>query len=195
MKEIWADIIEFNGCYQISNMGRVRSTDRYVNHWRGGKRKVEGKIKTLTLNFGGYLTVGLCENSRMHTRFVHRLVAIAFVPNPSNYDHVNHIDENKLNNTPINLEWCTHKYNMNYGTRTERATKSNLNHKNKSKMVSQSTLDGDLIAIYPSTKEAMRQTGLSSSSISTSACGGRFDNRRGKWVYSYQYAGYKWEYI
>ena len=195
MEEIWINIDGFDGCYQVSNLGKVRSVDRYVNQWRGGKRKVEGKIKALTLNFGGYHTVVLCEDSKGHTKFIHRLVAIAFVPNPSNYDHVNHIDENKLNNTPSNLEWCTHKYNMNYGTRTERATMANINHKNKSKMVSQSTLDGDLIAIYPSTKEAMRQTGLSSSSISTSACGGRFDHRRGKWVNSHQYAGYKWEYI
>lgn len=68
-----------------------------------------------SLNTHGYLRVGLCKDSKSKTVCVHRLVAKVFVPNPNNYDVVNHKDENKINNNADNLEWCTTKYNHNYG--------------------------------------------------------------------------------
>ena len=92
---------------------------------------------------------------------VHRLVAEAFIPNPQNLETVNHKDENKLNNSVSNLEWLSRKDNLSYGTRTKRAAEANINNPKKSKQVQQ--LDkstNELLATFPSTKEAERLTGI-----------------------------------
>lgn len=102
MKEIWKNIMGFNG-YQVSNLGRVRSLKTY-------------KILKQTTNSQGYKTLGLCKRSKISTFLVHRLVADAFIPNPDKLPCVNHKDENPSNNCISNLEWCSYKYNINYGT-------------------------------------------------------------------------------
>lgn len=114
--EIWKDIKGYEGIYQVSNMGRIKS----LNYRRTGK---EG-ILNPTYDKDGYLLVYLYKNKKMKCCKVHRLVAIEFLPNPNNLPEVNHIDENKENNTVYNLEWCTSKYNINYGTRTEKCSKT-----------------------------------------------------------------------
>lgn len=109
MIEEWKDIEGYEGIYQVSNFGRVKSLKR---------------DKTLKLITGSnYLKVNLYINNSMSTKSVHRLVAEAFIPNPENKPQVNHIDEDKTNNVASNLEWMTAKENMNYGTRTERTLK------------------------------------------------------------------------
>lgn len=109
--EIWKDIEGYEGIYQISNKGSVKSIPR-----KGAKG---GLIKP-TADKDGYLCIGLNKNARRKTFKVHRLVAAAFIPNTENLPEVNHKDENKLNNCVDNLEWCTHIYNSSYGTRWKR---------------------------------------------------------------------------
>ena len=116
MKVVWKDIKGYEGIYQISNFGeviRLRSYDSR-NHLRNSKI-----LKQRTTS-DGYLQLGLHKNGKETKYLVHRLVAEAFLPNPDNLTEVNHIDENKQNNCISNLEWCTHKYNTNYGTCQER---------------------------------------------------------------------------
>lgn len=106
-KQIWKDIPGYEGEYQVSNTGKVRS----LNYQR-----TKGKVVKLKLcNKDGYMAIGLYKNGKRTKYPVHRLVALAFIPNPNNYPIINHKDENKTNNTVWNLEWCTQKYNINYG--------------------------------------------------------------------------------
>lgn len=115
MEEIWKDIEGYEGLYQVSDLGNVRSLK-----FSGGN-----KVKLLKQNTNrGYKQVTLRKNGKMKTCKVHRLVAMAFISNPNNYKEVNHKDENPSNNDVSNLEWCTSEYNKNYGTRNERASES-----------------------------------------------------------------------
>lgn len=121
--EIWKDIKGYEGYYQISSFGRVRGLDRYVKQ---GDRTIMLKSKILKPRYdsGKYLRVILTKNAIAKGFSIHRLVAQHFIPNPDNLPEVNHKDEKKENNNVDNLEWCTSKYNTNYGTRTERASKT-----------------------------------------------------------------------
>ena len=112
MEEIWRDIKNYEGLYQISNLGRVKRL-RFINrHLNFEKEKILKPYKD-----GGnyYFVIGLHKDGKRKYKAIHRLVAETFIPNPNNYPVVNHKDENKLNNRIDNLEWCTHKYNSNYG--------------------------------------------------------------------------------
>lgn len=120
-REIWKDIEGYEGLYQVSNMGRVRSLDRIDA--RGHRWK--GRMLSSKLRKDGYREVILCRDGKRKYMFVHRLVAGAFLPNPDNFPQVNHKDENKANNAVSNLEWCSALYNINYGARTKRAAKAN----------------------------------------------------------------------
>lgn len=116
--EEWRDIKGYEGLYQISNLGRVKSLrDNHGNY----REKILNPS-----NRKGYLIVSLCRKGRKREFKVHRLVALHFIDNPNNYSQVNHKDENKENNRVDNLEWCTPKYNSNYGTRTQRASEKLL---------------------------------------------------------------------
>ncbi|RXM57212.1 NUMOD4 domain-containing protein [Clostridium tetani] len=125
-KEIWEDIEGYEGLYQVSNLGRVKSLN-YKN------RGIEKLLKQFE-DSKGYLKVGLSKNKKSKHLFVHRLVAKAFIPNLNNYPIINHKDENPLNNSINNLEWCTYKYNNNYGTKKERISKANKGKKRTAEM-------------------------------------------------------------
>lgn len=130
MTEIWKDIAGYEGLYQVSNLGSVKSIDRKVF----GKEHLfvqfkKGKIKKAHLSGKGYLKVVLYKENKPKRCYVHRLVAETFLNNPNNLPQVNHKDENKLNNNVSNLEWCTNKYNCNYGTKNERMINTRLKNK------------------------------------------------------------------
>lgn len=177
-EEIWKDIKGYEGQYQVSNMGNVRS----LNYHRSGKCK----IMKLSLNHIGYLYVCLKVNGIQKTYRVSRLVAQAFVPNddPEHKTQCNHINEDKLDNRACNLNWMTPKENVNWGTCIERRNLKNINH-NKSKAVRQLTKDGVLVTIWPSAMEAQRN-GFCESHI-TACC----NNKKG----FYTHKGYKWEWV
>lgn len=110
--EIWKPIPQYEGLYEVSNYGEIRSA-------------VTQRIKNQFTKPNGYKTVQLWVGNKGRSEYVHRLVAFAFVPNPNNYPQVNHKNEVKSDNRAENLEWCTQKYNNNYGTKNDRAVKAN----------------------------------------------------------------------
>ena len=124
MVEVWKDVQGFNGVYQVSNYGNMRSIS-HVQHYtdsigRNVTRSVKGKRLIPTPIQRGYAGVTLYDNGKKITKCVHTLVATAFIDNPNGLPQVNHKDENKLNNRVDNLEWCTCSYNINYGTGNNR---------------------------------------------------------------------------
>ena len=128
MEEIWKDIPGYEGQYQVSNLGRVKSLDRFITQMNHGKlitRRYPGKIFNLKPdNTTGYVAVVLHKDNVPTDYLVHRLVAQSFIPNPDNFPQVNHKDENTSNNCVDNLEWCTNSYNVNYGSRNEKVRNS-----------------------------------------------------------------------
>ena len=179
--EVWKDIKGYEGRYQVSNMGRVKSLERTFIDKTGRKQHIKERILKPRTDKDGYLRVDL-HNSKAKRFAIHRLVCEAFHENPENKPCVNHIDENKTNNIASNLEWCTVAENNKYGTRPTKIAKANA--KNKSKAVGQYTLGGKLIKVWQSTHEVERQLGFASPNISAVA--------RGKRKTAY---GYVWKYI
>jgi hypothetical protein len=108
MNEIWKDVIGYEGLYQVSNLGRIKSLPKYDRKGRFHPEQLKAQVN----NGGGYLVVNLKHNGCQKMRTVHRLVAEAFLDNPNKYPVVNHIDGNKKNNCLTNLEFCTHSSNM-----------------------------------------------------------------------------------
>ena len=113
MIEEWKDVKGYEGLYMISNLGRIKSL-------QGCKYRKQERILKQYKKTGGYYQVSLSKNHKSKWFTVHRLVAINFIDNPNNYPQINHIDENKSNNSASNLEWCTAKYNNNYGSLPEK---------------------------------------------------------------------------
>lgn len=112
MKEEWKDIIGYEGYYQVSNLGRVRSKDRIVTHSNGSKVLYRSKILAAPADHWGYNAVSLCKyDIKRKTCKIHRLVATMYISNPNKYLEVNHKDGNKSNNKVTNLEWVTGKEN------------------------------------------------------------------------------------
>ena len=124
MNEEWRDIKGYEGKYQVSNLGRVKSLN--YNHTK--KEEILSNVPDAQ----GYLKVNLYKNGKKRTFTIHKLVAFHFIDNPSNYKEINHLDENKQNNIVDNLEWCTRKYNQNYGTRNKRVSEKIKGSKNGS---------------------------------------------------------------
>ena len=156
--ELWKDIKSFEGLYQVSTWGRVRSLDKYIDVKIRNVDKVLKRGKILKPAYGkdGYLTVNLCKNGKRTNFCVHRLVAEVFISNPNNLPCVNHKDEVKTNNYPYNLEYCTYKYNTNYGTRNKRTSIKLINREDLSKKVYQYDMQGNLIKEWSSVAEASR---------------------------------------
>lgn len=167
MKEIWEDVKEYEGFYQVSNLGNVKSLNRLVLLYNGGQYTRKGQKLKLLLSKDGYYQVHLLRNGIAKTVKVHRLVASAFIPNPNNFAEVNHKNEIKTDNRVENLEWCTQEYNKRYGTATRRRTEK------ISVKVAQYDLDNTLIQIWDSMREAERKTKILNQSISLCCKGKR----------------------
>ena len=167
MKEIWKPVVGYEGFYEVSNIGRVRSLARIVECNDGRKRKIKDRTLKGSRNSGGYSGVTLHKDGCTKFVNIHRIVAEAFVPNPLEKEEVNHKDENPSNNHASNLEWVTHKENLNYGMRNERVAKAN------SKPVAQYTKDGAFIKVWASAAEVKRQLGFNHSNIIQVAKGNR----------------------
>lgn len=158
MTEVWKDIEGYEGIYQVSNFGNVRSLDRIVQYIDGRIARFKGITRKPVKNQDGYLAVVLAKNrNEAKTVRIHRLVAAAFVPNSDDLPEINHKDEDKENNRADNLEWCDRLYNCRYGTRGERISKSN------SKPIAL-TKDGKQI-VFASQEQAAKQLGVKSQSI------------------------------
>ena len=171
--EHWKAIAGYEGLYEVSDQGRVKSL-------KFGKEKILKPRET----HGGYLKVALCKDGKVEQSKIHRLVAKAFIPNPNNLGTVNHKDEVKTNNTVSNLEWMSIKDNNNYGTRNKRLSETQINDKNKSKevqMFDKST--GELLDTFPSLMEAGRVTGINQGNISKCCLGKRKSSGGYVWKY------------
>lgn len=173
MIEIWLPVVGYEGLYEVSNLGRVRSLN--YNHTK--QVRILNQHKTRK----GYFLVDLWKNKKRKGYGVHRLVAEAFIPNWFEDQQVNHIDEDKTNNNVDNLEWCDCKYNNNHGSRNYRISKSNTNGK-LSKVVLQLTKTGELVREWPSSQEAGRN-GFRSSHIRSCCCGLRQYHKGYIWRY------------
>lgn len=175
--EIWKDVPRFEGSYQVSNEGRIKSLARYVNVCGGGKRLIPERIIKPTVCKNGYLELQASRKCQKKVFLLHRLVATLFIENPDNLPEVNHKDEDISNCTVENLEWCTSKYNANYGTRNERCAAS------LSKPIKQYTKEGELVKEWNSIKDASRECNFNDAAI-IRCC-------KGKQKTSY---GFMWEY-
>lgn len=157
---MWKDIKDFEGYYQVSDDGMVRSVDRVVFQTNGHSLSYKGHIMKQTLARNGYYVVNLRNGTKAHTLAVHRLVAEAFIQNADGYPTVNHIDGNKHNNHVSNLEWVSYRDNNVH------ALVHHLRKPKKGTPVIQYDKDGNYVATYNSSVEASKSTGYNACSIS-----------------------------
>lgn len=190
-EEVWKPVVGFEGLYEVSNLGRVRSLTRvvYTSYFRNGQTHYGKILREAKNDYTGYSSVMLRKDGKSTRRSIHRLVATAFLPNPQNLPSINHKDENKRNNQVSNLEWCTVSYNCGYGSARERGVDSWANSKKwrYPKAIGQYDLDGNHIATYKTSQDAARALGLSDGGNIRSCA-------RGKKGYSQAY-GFVWKYV
>lgn len=168
--EIWKPVRNYEGLYEVSNLGRVKS----LNYKRTGKERILKAGKS----GNGYLQVNLYKDGNREQPLVHRLVATAFLDNADNLPEVNHKDEDKTNNCVENLEYCSRLYNMNYGTGSKRSAEK------RSKPVFSVDKKSGLIMWWESAKEAERCTGINNGNI-INCCQGRQKSAGGHiWFYA-----------
>ena len=169
--EFWEDVPEYEGIYQASTYGRIKN--------------MNGKILKPSRHHSGYAIVSLSKNKKQRSINSHNIISALFLPKwKREYTQINHKDENKFNNRVENLEWCTPKYNSNYGTRNKRTAEARVNHPKISKRVLQFDLDGNCIGDYPSSAEVERRTGYFHTAIN-SCCIGKLKTAYGfKWQYA-----------
>lgn len=147
--EIWKPIKGYEGFYEVSNLGRVRSLDRVIEYSNGRRIFTKGKILKPILNYHGYLTVNLKRNSTIKVCQIHRLVMLNFVENTFNLPMINHKDECKTNNHISNLEYCDCKYNSNYGSRNKKLSEI-MRKIGIAKKVLKISTDGEILKKYNS---------------------------------------------
>lgn len=186
MEEIWKEIPNYEGLYQVSNLGNVRSMDRYIVGKDGIPQKRKGVLMQKQVINSGYLVVGLRKDGKKKTKLLHRLVASAFIENPNSLKYVNHKDENKSNNCASNLEWCTPKYNANYGTAIEKLSLSHKNHPALSKKILMFDKKGRKLKEFLSIHDASRATGIKDYNISRCCNNVKYYNSAGGYVWKFK---------
>ena len=191
---LWKDVVGFEGLYIVSNLGEIRSVDHYVR-CNDGKRLVRGRTLKPCDRGNGYPFVTMGKDGKQYNMSVHRVVAIAFLPNPNNLPEVNHKDANTFNYSLDNLEWCDRKYNVNYGTAQARHSVTASDSFKRTgyyqqilegflwKAVAKCGTDGNEIERYKSIKEASEKTGVFQGDISRCCKGIRKTCGGFKWMY------------
>lgn len=210
-EEIWKDIKGYEGLYQVSNLGRVKSLDRVIIKNNGFTIHIKEKILQNSIDRKGYPIIGLCKMGKCKTKPIHRLVADAFIPNPENKPEIDHIDTDPTNNRVENLRWCTRQENCNNpltikhqkisqkGKKLSDDTKKKISEANKgrkcywegkigkehpkAKHIIQFTPKGELVRKWDCITDAERQLNIHHANILKVINGER--NCAG---------GYKWEY-
>lgn len=179
MDVIWKNINGYEGLYQVSNTGLIRSFPR---------RRTRGGIRKLNYN-KGYAVITLHKNGKMRTFQVHRLVAAAFIDNPENKPEINHLDEDKLNNRVENLQWATSKENANWGTRNNRISEyvkknpipmpyGQKRGRRKKEVIQLDPITKEIVSRHESTIAASNSVGCSNANISE-CCNGKRKTAKG----------------
>lgn len=150
MNEEWKDVVGYEGLYQVSNLGRVKTSFKPIKCHKNSIRFGKEKILSSKIEKNGYERVNLSKDGERKTYSIHRLVAQAFIPNPNNLPQINHKDENKLNNCVENLEWCTAKYNV---------------RESKKKAINQYDFENNFIKKWECSKEVEENIGISVTSL------------------------------
>ena len=190
LEEEWKDIDNYPN-YQVSNLGRVRSKERYVNTIGGAKRKIKDKIIKPTLGGGGYFVVSLYnEKGKSIPKSIHRLVCETFLENKNNYPVINHINGIKIDNRLENLEFCTQSHNIKeaYRLGLEKPQLTNLgkfgrNDKKSKKIKQIDIVTNEVVNYYYGTLEAQRNTGINYRNIHMCLKGKR--NKAGGYIWRY----------
>lgn len=172
--EVWKTYSEFS-FVEVSTFGRVRTLDRVVPSGLGLTRLIKGHVLKQQDNGHGYLFVGFNMNGKTVTRYVHRLVAQTFIPNPDNLAEINHKDNNPTNNCVINLEWCTHEYNMQYKEKYGKSATEAVGHP-----AFAINLKTSEVLCFQSQSEASRVLGIHVGNIN-SVIKGRYKTAKGYW--------------
>ena len=211
--EIWKDVQGYEGIYQVSNFGRVKSLGRFVDRLASGHCWQKERILKPNKTKYGYLNVILSKKGKTKTFSVHRLVAVAFIPNPENKPQIDHINADKTNNTVNNLRWVTCKENINnpltlvkitgknnylYGKNLSEETKQKIRKAHLGKKISEETKEKlrgknhprarairniDTKEIFDTVKQASKRYGVSHGAIIYAI--------KNNW----KCAGYHWEYV
>lgn len=176
IEEIWKDVVGYDGFYQVSSNGRIKNTK--TNY-----------IKVPIKNWAGYHRIQLCKNKKCKIFSIHRLVALAFLPNPNGLPEINHIDHIRSNNSLSNLEWCSRSYNAQYSfLRPDRKKsmawlgKSGILHPNSKPIIQKH--NGIIVNKFDSISDASRVLSIKASSISRVCTGERK-----------RYKGFNWEFV
>ena len=170
--EIWKDIEKYEGLYQVSNMGRVKSLERFRKGKHNSLVFANEKILKGKIDKDGYLEYTLSKDGKLKSYRAHRLVAKAFIPNPNNYPIINHINKIKDDNRAKNLEWCTNQYNTEYSC---------------AKPILQFTKDGKLVRKWESAVIAEQELGINKVSIRRCCKGYKKNKTAGGYIWRYHY--------
>lgn len=189
--EVWRDIPleEFSGRYQVSSLGRIKSLNYYCKNSIGDSYKmVKGRIRKLTKHNSGYKMIGVCINGKNKNYLVHRIVALAFLPEIKGKDQINHIDENKENNRLSNLERCNSHENLTHNDRHLRVAetrKANGTYNQADKQKPVRAIRGNKQIVFDSVKATGKYFGVRPNAITSFLKGNTKKSRTG---YRFEYA-------
>lgn len=195
MKKEYRTIANYDDCYIVYNNGVVKSLDRYVYHKLKNnklcKHFIKGRVLKHIINNKGYHLVNLCKDGVGKRYLVSRLVASAFIPNPNNYLEVDHINENKDDNSVTNLRWCTRQFNNTRGIQSREGREKTCEF--RMKKIGMYDKDGNLLRTYKGIRIAERDTGFNNANISY--CCRMNKEQKGHLKNNHSYKGYIWRYL